>query len=1015
MALTYVGGNSNTGTGATIAVSLTALTGGSNSSPSAGDLVVVFFGLGASGNWTATLSEQSGNYTHFGTQSRGNDTRDAVCRGAYRIQPGTPDTSVTVSGPNNTAYSGWAAVQVWRGVNSATPLTGTASGTGATDSNHADAAAITPGANNAVVIFGFAGTAAAGTADSKTLPTGYTTYAINTISTIGSGAECYYGVAAKLLSGGSGVSEDPGALSGGTTSTSDGWATWTAALNPAPASQTCTEVSTLGDVLTVKLTSRTVKETLTLTDPTVTTKQQPWKQSLTEVAVLSHSTLKLAGIILFEGVTLLDPTITTQKTSPGNNYTTTPVEMAVLADTLRVVKGTQQATETLALGATLRAVPTSKQLTESATLLTDSARKDVGRTLIQSGAFDSFQLTASARKDVGRVLTEGLTLTDPAVTTQKTGGVNNYTKDLTETALLIDTATKDVGRVLANTSVLVSDAVQKGAGRALTEGLTLTDSVRKDAGKLIIHEGSGSGSYPAGVQSVAKVTKDVGRILTEGVGLTDTVRKLQGEIRLSEAVVLHDGTLRVTDITFDQPTTLTDPTITTQKTGGGATNYTKDLTETATLIDTLTKGESRTLAETATLADTVSKGEGRALAEGVTLTATPTKGDGRAVAEVVSLTDTVRAPKGTQQLSDVATLTDTVRAQKAVQQLSELVSLTDPVVETQKTSGGGTAYTKSLTETAALVDTLRAVAGTKQLAELAVLTDTVRPQKSKQQATELVSLTDTPTKSPSRTFATEALTLTATPTKGAGKQVTTQVATLTDTLRARAGTQQATELVTLLDTLRARAGTKQATETVVLVATPTKATARTLTEGLTLTDPTVTTQKGVIVSSYSVTLTEGVVLSVGYLHVTALVITEELGLSTELTANRLVSKQLADGVTLSASMGPRAISRTLVETAGLSTSLNVPLRLLDGAVLVDEVTLGLGHNRSNFQTVRLTDTITTVRTRKEANPTEGVTLTATLTVDRPTTGRTLTEMVHLNSTVAAPDFYKDQEVLTFAE
>jgi len=846
MALTYVGGNSNTGTGATIAVSLTALTGGSNSSPSAGDLVVVFFGLGASGNWTTTLSEQSGNYTHFGTQSRGNDTRDAVCRGAYRIQPGTPDTSVTVSGPNNTAYSGWAAVQVWRGVNSATPLTGTASGTAGIDSNHADAAAITPGANNAVVIFGFSGTAAAGTADSKTLPTGYTTYAINTISTIGSGAECYYGVAAKLLSGGSGVSEDPGALSGGTTSTSDGWATWTAALNPAPASQTCTEVSTLGDVLTVKLTSRTVKETLTLTD----TIRIPSK-TLTEVIGISHATMKLAGIILMEGLALTDPTVVTEKVTAGNNYTVTPppTELATLSDTLRVVKGSQQLTETLVLGGTLRVIPTSEQLTESATLTA------TGRIVKASQqATESVVLTSTPQKGVGRQVVEAATLADTL-------------------------------RVVAQT-------------KQLTEGLILSDPI------VTTEKISGGTAYTLTPPP------------TETAVLADTVR---------------------------------------------AVLRTKQLTESAALVDTLTKGTGKVRTETATLADVVTKGEGRALAEIATLTATPTKGEGRAVAEVVALVDAVRAPKGTQQLSAAAVLADTVRAQKAVQQLSELVGLTDLTVETQKTSGGGTAYTKNLTETAVLVDTLRAVAGTKQLTESVVLADTVRSRAGTKQANELVTLTATPTKDVGK-VRTETVTLTATPTKGTGKQVTTQVATLTDTLRAQAGT-------------------KQATETVVLDASPTKATTRTLTEGLALTDPTVITQKGGVGSSYSVNLTEDVVLSGGYLHVTALVITEELGLSSELAANRVI---ILPPITVKESLYLTDVVESRVVGRGLSKSQNVQLR----------------------------DTVSIVYTTRLTARTEVVGLVDVL--DITGVGKILTEQLSLGAAVLAPDTYATESSLVFA-
>ena len=207
------------------------------------------------------------------------------------------------------------------------------------------------------------------------------------------------------------------------------------------------------------------------------------------------------------------------------------------------------------------------------------------------------------------------------------------------------------------------------------------------------------------------------------------------------------------------------------------------------------------------------------------------------------------------------------------------------------------------------------------------------------------------------------------------------MATLTDTLRVRAGTKQVSELVTLLDTLRAQAGTKQATESVVLISAPTKAVARTLTEGLALTDPAVTTQKGLAATSYTLTLTEDVVLSGGYLHVTALVITEELGLSSELAANRVI---ILPPITVKESLYLTDVVESRVVGRGLSKSQNVQLR----------------------------DTVSIVYTTRLTARTEVVGLVDVL--DITGVGKILTEQLSLGAAVLAPDTYATESSLVFA-
>ena len=565
-------------------------------------------------------------------------------------------------------------------------------------------------------------------------------------------------------------------------------------------------------------------------------------------------------------------------------------------------------------------------------------------------------LSGTVLKLVGIILFEGMTLLDPTVVTEKTGsGGNNYTQDLTETAVLADTVravaqtkqlTETIG--LVDTPEVGAPVIWTSLYRTTASGTSVTN----------VYGANGWGPLAVGRQTLAS-----------GDGWVEW---------------LETGSTAIRTVGFF-PTIPPRLGLGTQGSGwswyrSGANLYCSVNGSNAAGPFTASAGDRLRVA--------IESGVVKFYRNSVLIyTAGAASYPMYVWTHIYTNGGVTNAtingpfkPNNEIAYEPLGPLADTVTKQ-AGKVLTENLTLTDPTVVTEKTGGGATNYTKDLTETASLVDTLTK-GESRALAETATLADTVRKGEGRALA-ELVTLTATPTKSPNRTLTTEAATLTATPTKGAGKQVTTQVATLTDTLRARAGTKQASELVTLLDTLRARAGTKQASETVVLTDAPTKATARTLTEGLALTDPTVTTQKGLAAASYSVTLTEDVVLSGGYLHVTELVITEDLGLSDELTANRLNPRPpitVTESLHLTDVVEARVVARVLPKS----------------------------------QSIRLTDTITAVRTRKEANPTEVVSLTATLTVARSATDRILTETILLRDAVSAPDMYADQEVLEFA-
>ena len=234
MALQYVGGTSNAGTGASYTVSLNGtLTGGLSSSPAAGDIVVVFSGFGNTASVAPTCTgNNSGAYDSASNALYSNDTWDTNFRAFYKVQGSTPDTSLTIGRVNNTTYGGATTVHVWRGVNTTTPLDVTTTTTSA--SNQSSAAlnppAITPVTSGAIVIAGGAGTMpAAGTA-------GYTAIGTmsNTVTQYGNGSTADTSVIMASFAWTSGP-YDPVTATGGTqNNTSSSWAGVTLALRPQP-------------------------------------------------------------------------------------------------------------------------------------------------------------------------------------------------------------------------------------------------------------------------------------------------------------------------------------------------------------------------------------------------------------------------------------------------------------------------------------------------------------------------------------------------------------------------------------------------------------------------------------------------------------------------------------------------------------------------------------------------------------------------------------------------------------
>lgn len=159
MAISYVGGRTQThsGTGTTFTVSLNGtLTGGSNSSPSANDLVIVTYAIGQIGSFLSSMSVSGNNSGVYNVYSGGyaNDTRDASARMSYKIQGASVDTTLTLNANNNTNFPLVVAISVWRGVDTTTPIDASVTAVSTTNTRRPSPPTIIPVTAGAVIVHG---------------------------------------------------------------------------------------------------------------------------------------------------------------------------------------------------------------------------------------------------------------------------------------------------------------------------------------------------------------------------------------------------------------------------------------------------------------------------------------------------------------------------------------------------------------------------------------------------------------------------------------------------------------------------------------------------------------------------------------------------------------------------------------------------------------------------------------------------------------------------------------------
>lgn len=225
--LTYVGGNTGTGTGATYSVSLTALTGGASSSAAAGDLVVVVTGWASTSDGDPGVSSPTGYTEEWDT--RVNDSRDTNISVNWKIMGATPDTSVTVRGYGSASYGGSTTVHVWRNVDQTTPLDSivpqdyTQSG----NSAYSDSPSKTPSGVTGSVVLAVGMSTGDATPTAMTGPSGMSNW--RTANGVGSTMSAISGIASYAWTSGA---YDPAAWTGGESTNSDSWAGMTLVVRP---------------------------------------------------------------------------------------------------------------------------------------------------------------------------------------------------------------------------------------------------------------------------------------------------------------------------------------------------------------------------------------------------------------------------------------------------------------------------------------------------------------------------------------------------------------------------------------------------------------------------------------------------------------------------------------------------------------------------------------------------------------------------------------------------------------
>lgn len=143
--ITFVGRQAHLISSTSTTLAINGLTGGIASAPAENDVVIVHYGIGTLANRNPAVT----GYTSIASIHFDGASRDVNLAIAWKAMGATPDTTVSVTATNSSGSMSIVLVEVWRGVNTTTPMDATPttdSGDGTVLPNPASITPVTSGA-----------------------------------------------------------------------------------------------------------------------------------------------------------------------------------------------------------------------------------------------------------------------------------------------------------------------------------------------------------------------------------------------------------------------------------------------------------------------------------------------------------------------------------------------------------------------------------------------------------------------------------------------------------------------------------------------------------------------------------------------------------------------------------------------------------------------------------------------------------------------------------------------------
>lgn len=404
-----------------------------------------------------------------------------------------------------------------------------------------------------------------------------------------------------------------------------------------------------------------------------------------------------------------------------------------------------------------------------------------------------------------------------------------YNENRTETIVIVDTLSRNAGRLLGET-ITVMDSIFRSVARSFAEAVTLIDSVSRSVSRAL--------SEVVTVVDTVRVRISA-KILNEAITVVDTVSRSLNRA-LSEVLTIVDTVARNTGRLLNEVVLLVD-TITATKVTSRA------FSEAVTIVDTFSRNISRAFSEVVTIVDSVARTTGKFFSDALTVidSVATTKVTARAFTEVITVVDTVIAKITARMLTEVLTIVDTLNRAPA-RAFQEVVTVVDTVNKSISKSFAEAltvvdsirrSVSRSLTETLTVVDTLsRQVART--FTEVVTVLDTVATLLFTIISivrTETITVVDTLSRATGRLLF-EAVTVTDSLVRTAGRGLIEAITVVDTFARSVSISKLLSEAITVVDTVRARISARMLFEAITVTDTVSRSVARFLTESIIVRD-----------------------------------------------------------------------------------------------------------------------------------------------------------------------------------